>query len=121
MNTANLELCKELYALSGWLTSDHRAEYVAAPAYDLGYLIRKLPTKLKSRKEKLYLQPCIKPENKGRWSIGYVYSGIGNIADTPEDALAKLAIELFKKDVLTKQGKEQYEQASPNMETITMD
>ena len=86
MNTASLELCKELFELSGWdgtayehelLNGKHYTRTLPVkemthfdqntyiPAYDLGYLLRKLPPSIQR-------------------------------ADTPEDAASKLAIELFK-------------------------
>ena len=133
MNVASLELCKELYELSGWdsnpgqwvwhriynpLAGDNewsvnlyqhitRAEQ-QYPAYDLGYLLRrfaeqdhyvsvkyvdyaKLATDLKEwRNEFVAYDPWMKQKD-------YPY------ANTPEDALAKLAIELFKQNILTNQ------------------
>lgn len=128
MNTANLELCQELYALSGWdyesqyvhatdNYSDERAKHLltrgmlgenpydpnlkykfVAPAYDLGYLIRKLPNKI-----------IVEHSSNIWWARHDDFTDKGDIsinADTPENALAKLAIELFKQGILTKQGKE---------------
>ena len=60
MNVANLDLCKELYELSGWKATEkyhyiagtytdidtvafRGRKYDGVPAYDLGYLLRKLP------------------------------------------------------------------------------
>lgn len=109
MTTASLENCKELYEVSGWLVpnmenhsqaKDHRV----VPAYDLGYLLRKLPQEATSKKRGgyhyLYLH-----HGKQDW---YAYYGEIDTTefmasgDTPEDAACKLAIELFKQGVLTK-------------------
>lgn len=116
MNVASLELCKELYELSGWKDcefqysgwngDDWRLEHgqptmldtaadsrygkqTSYPAYDLGYLVRKLPARtLIDRFSDAYLAALAVPE---------FYEAR---ADTPEDAAAKLAIELFKQGVL---------------------
>ncbi len=124
MNVANLELCKELYEVSGWSGSEfyfngagqrfylkpiRRQEPLATyetPAYDLGYLLRKVPHR-EPGNERFIL--TLSPE----WSIRYEqltiegYVDFGEVhflheADTPEDAACKLAIELFNQGVLTK-------------------
>lgn len=102
-NVASLELCKELYELSGW--SDVTYEYWgvqkrlylktinatdsdATPAYDLDYLLRRL-------NYQLHLQ---KAGNK--WlAKNSAYGNEYGKADTPEDATCKLAIELIKQGV----------------------
>jgi hypothetical protein len=59
------------------------------PAYDLGYLLRKLP----------------QPYSIMAYSTGRLVAVQGEVtatADTPEDAAAKLAIELFKQGILTR-------------------
>lgn len=105
MQTASLELCKELYRVSGhtWLTEDHRPEYVAAPAYDLGYLLRKLPEFGKN----IYWHTYHK-----NWCAAYEHTDedgcqtlIHKVADTPEDAACELAIELFKQGILPTKDK----------------
>lgn len=136
MNVASLELCKELYQLSGWdltyfiwteksLTVDKLGtelwgDNVVAmsgaeadtwdgykcPAYVLGYLLRKLPT-----------GSSVEVLSDGQYKAKCYYglddahsSGIPLIelfvakADTPEDAVAKLAIELFKQGILVKEN-----------------
>ncbi len=118
MNTASLELCKELYELSGWTKThsvwhddtaidpiacgyediEHAIHFV--PAYDLGYLLRKLPPKLEGHHLTLSTT-----RGKNEWGIWYeswaLKTGFNrNYTDTPEDAAAKLAIELFKQGVL---------------------
>lgn len=139
MQTASLELCRELYELSGW----SGAVYVYAksqvyddvfwnvvpadiakveewqPAYDLGYLLRKLPNR------QLKLMPFAIERvdgNTTHWRCQYTTRGkmhmtvdtdkvlmgkkyeYNEIADTPEDAACKLAIELWKRGLLTKES-----------------
>jgi hypothetical protein len=69
-------------------------------AYDLGYLLRRLPTTIGQVTDRLRL-------TKGDlgWYAQYDRAVLNNIledADTPEDAVAKLCIELFKQGVLAK-------------------
>lgn len=98
MNVASLELCKELYELSGWKTETmSMGLHQNAPAYDLGYLLRKLPS------------DCPLASDGETWSIAYIDEDGANReysnAMTPEDATCLLAIELFKSGVLTKEAK----------------
>lgn len=120
MTTASLELCKELYELSGWMMEsnmpyfyyDHNHNYALTmantvvnsgldnpPAYDLGYLLRKLPVFI-PKHNGLTLIPYV----DGKWEIYYdAPKGVKDVRafdDTPEDAACKLAIELFKQGVL---------------------
>lgn len=100
MNTASLELCKELHELTHWNTDkewprvtdqDGNDAHGYVPNYSLGYLLRKLPT-----------GTHIFRTSRGYGaSIGYRDNK--NFADTPEDACAKLAIELHKQGILTNQ------------------
>jgi hypothetical protein len=115
MNVANFELCQELYELSGWLTGIDGNCYVShagerkgvevrpltdtgddgiqiCPAYDLGYLLRRLPVGnvLSSVEDKWIASSSPKVTT----------------ADTPEDAAAKLAIELFKRAAAKREGDE---------------
>jgi hypothetical protein len=120
MNVASLELCKELYEQSGWNDTEYdycrnkgdewdvwdqtaQGEYSypgferSVAAYDLGYLLRKLPDWLD-----WHLSP--NPE-VGYWmSSNNVEDNVPRVdAATPEDAAAKLAIELFKQGILHKE------------------
>lgn len=143
MNVASLDLCRELYELSGWefkrrypcwvdnATKSHAQEgypklvnklglkndweygkqygiYKMFPAYDLGYLLRKL----EAVGETIILR-YNNPENMtaialSDWNRRYTAATVSMtqgsypIATTPEDATAKLAIRLFKKGVLEK-------------------
>jgi hypothetical protein len=113
MNFANFELCQELYDLSGWLTGVDGNCYVSlpgerkgfevrpltdsgndriqiCPAYDLGYLLRRLPVgNVLTSVEDEWIASCSPEVTR---------------ALTPEDAAAKLAIELFKQGVLRRAG-----------------
>lgn len=108
MNVASLNLCKELYELSGWLKgtdkfwfeSNSKSQLINKPfkpngfneenrypAYDLGYLLKKLN------------KIGVSLSGSGdRWSAssGEVYA----VAKKPTDCVTKLAIELFKQGVL---------------------
>lgn len=70
------------------------------PAYDLGYLIRKLPhtsiTRLDGSKKHLYVADSFDMLNESRQSVQFR-------ADTPEDAACKLAIALFEQGILRKE------------------
>lgn len=122
MNTASLNLCKKLYELSGWnepsegwykdnneewigvralydhkpggdINVDTRSNFIS-PAYDLGYLLRKLPlgTELTKGTKGYFIAPPYQ----------YRKRSMAEYFDTPEDAACKLAIELFKQGVLKK-------------------
>lgn len=110
-NHASLELCKELYELSGWW-DDNLEKYDShdgtivrfgnIPAYSLGFLIRKLPAMIEDGGVEHWL--TVEKHEQDDYMVAY--SGHGSIligsphADTPEDALAKLAIELHKAGIL---------------------
>lgn len=103
MNTASRELCKELYELSGWEDADwffnphaegftFTKQHSGVPAYDLGYLLRKLPAD-----GNLFVKQY---EDDGSW---HACSGLIQVeADTPEDAATKLAIALYEQGILKK-------------------
>lgn len=118
MNSASLKLCRELYDLSGWGGDDPRfninegwykegkpnqKSILLAPAYDLGYLLRKLPRSIQVDESVGYL--VIGP-SVAQWQVGYLMNGEYMerqflFADkVPEDAACKLAIELFKQGIL---------------------
>lgn len=130
MNVASLELCKELYEVSGWYFANHKWYYseftglltlapadddvgktykVVCPAYDLGYLIRKLPRTKKyigTYKRAMTSDLVVASLDTIEWGAGYQedesFFNLIETAATPEDACARLAIELFKQGVLTK-------------------
>lgn len=125
MNTASLALCKELYELSGWVEAtyehellngesytttlpvkemEHGSRNTYTPAYDLGYLLRKLPQNSwvgyvdTSGRRDYALAKTYAWNEKGDDIDRIVQCS----ADTPEDAACKLAIELFTRGILKK-------------------
>src|SRR5690349_21605579 len=104
MNVASYELCKKLFELSAWGASegqhwwsyyldddkvyegrvDTESKHFVCPAYPLGYLLRKLPSKA--------LVTFYKDTN---WNASWG-GGDDVVGSTPEDAVAKLCVELFK-------------------------
>lgn len=128
MNVADKELCKELYELSeftgtywkyceidpgNWQLCTDSEKYLDStknnqpwcPAYELDYLLRKLPLTAKhpatGEKHTLGLSWHL---TKKKWIADYERSMIAHaFADTPENATAKLAIILFKQGILLKE------------------
>lgn len=125
MDYASLERCKELYELSGWKTGTwHQTSGSLAtivnyggdvpnearwsgddfcPAYSLGYLIRKAGSGggiIADSKTYTARRPSQfgAPENKDP-----LHGRIGWTADTPENAMCIMLIELFKVGILTKE------------------
>jgi hypothetical protein len=127
MNVCSLELAKELYKLSGWFSNDCPHWYLAGKparyrlvdsngkpyetenekgevmwqnltAYDLGYLIRKLPYFLQLSELSGGYTPNGWRAEKRR-SQEYDYEAKAD-ADTPEDAACLLAIKLWKQGIL---------------------
>lgn len=98
MHTANLELCQELYGLSGFVLTEmqwyhgkpvYNAPYGwDCPAYDLGSLLRLFTGKGGIE---------IRYGDKGCIASSHLLS---IEADTPEDAACLLAIELFKQGII---------------------
>ena len=115
MNVTSLELCKELYELSGWDDPDLTNYYegtgifptAVCPLYHLGYLLRKLQdndlTVIMRWNRDMGGRVAMKQWDK-KWCIGTFDMPQGEypVADTPEDAAAKLTIELFKQGILTR-------------------
>lgn len=80
------------------------------PAYTLGYLLRRLPMRLPA--DPGYWL-TVGPFDEERWGASYLNGNtnppqllFNTWTYTPEDAAAKLAIELFKQGVLTRDGDE---------------
>lgn len=120
-DVTSLEVSKELYEVSGWegtyfvywhredTTAYDKSEWIVSPrrkvhqvsisAYSLSYLLRKLRADVS--------ETSFIPQVRGDWLLAY--SLFGDLqdktlfADTPEDAAAKLAIELFKQCILKKE------------------
>lgn len=79
---------------------DYEKEGTHIPAYDLGYLLRKLDYKWVKLEHSFEVD-----EPTNRWTCSFLSDDIYGFvedADTPEDAACKLAIELFKQGVLSK-------------------
>lgn len=127
MNVASQDLCEELYELSGWYMThyiwryypDDMEERMPAesvqtftnirpedyqhtdhqyhPAYDLGYLLRKLQSSGFDHVNLVITR---------RSTVGVTSPtvAIAESGQTPEDAAAKLACELFKRGILTKEA-----------------
>lgn len=125
MQVASLELCKTLHELSGWVntaeiwmdlrdsqpwhTYDSRQSMLSEakyqdvfeagldwlPAYDLGYLLRKLQSYWP-------MAVYIGGGKQNEWSVSVnsKYHVTPQEADIPENAAARLAIELFRSGVL---------------------
>lgn len=118
-NTASLENCKRLHELSGWRATEKRwygqAQFpdscVAGlidnfdsegicPAYDAGYLLRKLPREIRLSG---HFESFTLDWYAGQWSVRYGLRAPVQLearADTPEDALCLLAIKLFEEGIL---------------------
>lgn len=101
--TANKPLSDELYKLSGWFDPNFPSRPLGESSdYSLGYLLKKIQEKLPKGE---YIGLSADNNSQGSWfaSISNDHS-LGDTAygDTPEDATAKLGIELFKLGVLKK-------------------
>lgn len=144
MHVASKELCQELYELSGWYDTfawysgdaikfEGEAGYEGSvcenaiqydwctdiPAYELGYLMRKLQPfqyKVKGRHSDVMPVRCLPfvwQESTHEWRAGYKYNLLGQryddlfiYASSPEDAACKLAIELLKQGILAKENQD---------------
>src|SRR4051812_5644897 len=107
MNVANLELCKTLHELSGWEQSDffyttdrpfaeamhgRQGYFNTIPAYELGYLLRKLPNGA----------TVMWNNERSAATLQVVVGELLQYGKTPEDAIAKLCCELFRQGILTR-------------------
>lgn len=93
MNVASLSLSKRLYELSGWNDTDNSYLRGTLPAYELGFILRKLPNCDIYKRGKEY--QCWYNVSKTSW--------ISPKADTPEDCVALLAITLFEQGILERE------------------
>lgn len=118
MNTASLKLCKELFEVSGWHEDlewhinrkPPAAEFSRiAPAYDAGFLLRKLPLNIDDG----FFELNHYGTDNGYWIAQYCTHDLNtnvftydfsNHGDTPEDAACKLVIELFKQGILKREA-----------------
>lgn len=97
MNVASLELSKRLWELSGWHNGTHWSvpgnpdAVTDFPKYTLGYLLRKLEP----------LNPSLDYGEDAKWTAEtYPRTARFQMADTPENATAKLCVKLFESGVL---------------------
>jgi len=139
MNVASKELCEELYKLSGWNRTEylwaspplspndwrpiHKSDlhrinddllpdtmYNSTFAYDLGYLLRKLPAEVEefSETDHLTYELLLAKYEANEFHADYWWNDDLRFnmvpSGTPEDALVTLAIELFKQGVLTREA-----------------
>lgn len=94
MTTASPELCQELQRVSGWVDTSSSD---GVERYTLGFLTRKLPAGY-------FVTRVI--GNHPVFVIGHINEQPAEtweppiMASTPEDALCKLSIELFKQGIL---------------------
>lgn len=129
MNVASLILCQKLYKLTGWNAKeigndmevwaygDGKASILSVgftmggtfdlcPAYELGFLLRKLPIQTDETSYLSINRGYFKGEEAYKCGYGnhtdkYILtSEFSCIADTPEDAACKLLIELLKKGII---------------------
>lgn len=118
MHVASLDLCRELYEVSGWDDTDFRYQWDKqfglgfdlsfgepqpddTPAYDLGFIVRKLPARIKMVEgddvfltlEKFNNRSDYAPDHYSAYYRADVDSDAWTQnADTPEDAAALLAL-----------------------------
>jgi hypothetical protein len=133
MNVADKDLCAELYELSGWddvsfwhellkgkgyITTFYQPTPITneqiwsgnkfIPAYDAGFLLRKLPKFVKNADfwlnyDGLDTAGCTAGYMTESINGGHIWT-VSEIANNPENALCSLAIELFKSGILQKEA-----------------
>lgn len=98
-----------------WYSEVQNLHDEAFPAYDLGYLLRKIPANFNTGDARGAFELFLKTTSR-EWFAGYnkpemgrwLYDGNHGVwetpcdADNPEDAVCKLAIQLFKQGILKK-------------------
>lgn len=116
VNVASLKLCKELYERTRWFDTSYKYDennkvvgwkpftsVKHTPAYDLGYLLRKLPLNINGS----FFELDHYGTDNGYWVAHYCKHDLntnvyiyefGNYGDIPEDAVAKLAVVIFKQE-----------------------
>jgi|SRR5882724_2237685 len=104
MNVASLELCKELYELSGWNDPDGG---LWGPdeieGYTLDYLFNKLPAMIVDKQGyPSWIKIAAYTDTK--FQAAYGIKKYRQFADSPKHAACKLAIELFKQGVLKRES-----------------
>ena len=133
MNTTKLEISKKLYEVSGWertyfstykgtsnspLVKTERDRlsgenlYQVTPTYDLSYLLMKLPGHITLKSitwDDIHIKRNKNSPKLDYQAVACYQSNIRHllvreVGNTPEDAAALLAIELFKQGILTKES-----------------
>jgi hypothetical protein len=109
MDFADIALCQQLFELSGWedtsfkydedgktvMSAAEMADGEGTPAYDLGYLVRKLPYSVSVTALRAGFTTTAAPMRHRPPHFHYLARG-----DTPEDTTADVLIEMFKQGVL---------------------
>lgn len=105
---ASEDLARELFQLSGWKGDVETSYTPSAPHYTLGGLLRKLPHQIEGEIYKFKLEAIglswSNTQDCWKADYGFGTAVTSQYADLPEDALCKLAIELFKQNILTKRA-----------------
>lgn len=114
MHFANVELCKKLFAVSGWddtsfryvggsrskielLPRDERVTKPDVPAYDLGYLVRRLPYPVSVTANKRGFVTTAAMMRHRPPFFNYLARD-----DSPENSTVDVLLEMFKQGVLTR-------------------
>lgn len=119
MQVASKELCEQLYEVSKWETPEYENGFgtdLGYPAYTLGFLIRKLPPRQDPDfGDEVMYYPGVHMIGEvihethaiaGYWDIeGELWGDWSEVGDTPENALCRLALELFKANILKPDGR----------------
>lgn len=114
MVAANVELCRELYQLSGWSVSEDPNDLhewyheiddgleveLIAPRYSLTYLLRKQPRQYSLFRNSIDFYKFGTVAYDSQTEVLVLSPLYGESHKSPEDAAAKLAIELFKQGIL---------------------
>lgn len=101
MNTTSLELSKELYAISGWYSTDLPWSNIGqVRLYELDYLLDKLDCEILG-------QLSLSMYRGDIWSASFLVDPSEVIVcakgNTHVNAVAELCIELFKQNILTQE------------------
>jgi hypothetical protein len=115
MNIASNALCKELFELSGWKIEQGygwRSDGIVGypwqyPAYDLGYLLKKLPGTVSGKAGGYYALHLQYDASMDSWKASYGGTGVTRqyvkVAREAENCVVRLAIELFKQGILKRE------------------
>lgn len=102
MDYVNRDLAKRIQKLTNWVDQGKDA---GVERYTLGFLVRKLPKG--GNPYDLAIGPDL-PGEEDKWKAGYIWLGDESgwmeyeLADTPEDAVAKLVLSQLEKGNIAK-------------------